>query len=155
MPINNNNDYVARVTTATPLGLILITYELALKNIDKAIKNFDLDIADSKKSLKKAQQCINELINALNMDYEVSSNLASLYIYCNKLLINATFKNAVDDIYEVKKILSELFEGFSQIEDTSTGAVMENADVIYSGLTYKNGKLDEYVDTSKSKNFQA
>ncbi len=151
----NHNDYVARITTATPLGLTLITYELAINNIEKGIENYELDLHLAKKCLKKASQCINELMDSLDMQYSISTSLASLYIYCNKLVIDAMFKNNISSLEEVKKILTELHSGFSQIEDTTTEAVMENADAIYSGLTYKNGKLDEYVDTSKSKGFKA
>lgn len=150
----NYEEYKLRVIYATPMELTLITFELLIKNIDSSIENFDNDEI-FKYHIKESKKFLKELILALNMQEKIAHNLFDLYNFVNKILINQMFKKNKEDLVASLEIITNIKDGFDQIKmiDTAT-PLMENTDSIYAGLTYKNGKLSEYVNPS-NKGFKA
>ena len=159
----NTNDYTTRILSATPLKLVIITYELAIKNISEAIKT---DILDHKqKNISKSRDCLKELIINLNPQIEISKNLYSIYIYINKLLISADIKcdlkklNKIDEInnilYECWDLLEILLFAWNEIDLKDKSDPINYFSKIFAGLTYKNNKLSEYVDEASYMNFKA
>lgn len=143
------SDYTLKISNASPVELLIITYELLIDNIDEALQNADgqnyLSFVD------KAQALLKELIYGLDMGLELSKQLFSIYVYVNGLLLNARSPQKCDKLAESKKILSHLLDGWRQVADSGNGAgndaLLENTQQIYAGLTYgKNGQLNEYSD---------
>ncbi|MDF2586310.1 MAG: hypothetical protein K0S41_151 [Anaerocolumna sp.] len=137
--------YATRVAGASRSELIVIMYEIILSDIDSAKKAFDLNEMDIyTKDLKHAGRFLNELMGSLDYRYEISFELMSLYIYVNKLIINAVYKKDPKILETAESILLKLkysFEGVSKTDNS--GPVMQNTQQVYAGLTYGKGTLNE------------
>lgn len=97
------------VMTASPQELTLMLYNGALKFIGKA-KIFieQKNIPKANESLIKAQNIIQELNITLNMDYEVSQNLRSLYTYIIERLVDANISKDIKVLDEASEMITEL-----------------------------------------------
>ncbi len=147
-------DYVMRISNATPLGLVNITFELIFKNIELAKENTD-NYNEYKSYVDKTKAFVENLIDSLDAEQEISDDLFKVYTTTRGLLIKALVSQYnVKDLDTVIDLLNPIAEGFSSIEDTSQSSVMKKTPKVYAGLTYGKKGLDEYVD-SGSKGFEA
>ncbi|WP_067932387.1 flagellar export chaperone FliS [Alicyclobacillus kakegawensis] len=93
----------ASVQTASPDRLLIMLYDgliAALENAKAALESGDVDV--SHKQLMKAQSIIREgLWGPLDMRYEISKPLASLYQYFHQRLVEANLKKDVHPVVEV------------------------------------------------------
>lgn len=149
------NVYANRVACASRSELIVIMYEVTKNYIlsaEEALKNGDE--ASFKNNLKKAKQFINELNTSLNMEYKISYDLMSLYMFMNRTLVNAIFKKDDRDLMSVVDMLDKLREAFTVVssQDTS-GPVMQNVQTVYAGLTYSKGNLNETYDLQNNRGY--
>jgi len=146
--------FAARVTQASRSELIVILYEMILREITEAKEAYqkgDLETFD--KELKRAQKFLTELTASLDYRYKISFDLVSLYIYVNKRIITAIIRRnplTLDSAESVLKTLLTGFEGVSK-QDTS-GPMMRNTQQLYAGLTYGKGKLNEISVDPNSRN---
>lgn len=152
MPLINTEEYAARITNATPLGLVIISYEIILDYMQKAREDNNLPV-------EQARKFLSQLKNSLNMKYDIARQLKMLYDYVDRMLaryyFNAKKKEYLD---ECEKVMKPLLESWRRIEkeEKAKQPVMENVQHIYAGLTYgKNGQLSEYIDTDASRGFKA
>lgn len=149
------NAYASRVSQASRSELIVIMYEVTKNYILSAIEAFNTeDIPGFKNNLKKAKQFVNELNSSLDMEYKISYDLMSLYMFMNRTLVNAIFKCTDKDLLAVVSMLDKLHEAFVVVssQDTS-GPIMKNVQNVYAGLTYSKGNLNETSDTSSNRGY--
>lgn len=151
-------DITPKVLNLTPLQLVIFTYELIISDINSVINE---DVEDKIKVLENARELLSTLVEALDMEQEISVNLLELYIYVNKLISQSIFKIGIDKEDETKEILKEaeeilikLHSAWIEIEKEDTTKIEDNNHII-AGLTYENGKLSEYVLDEKGKTFDA
>lgn len=138
-------EYTARISQANKSELVNIVYELFAYSMDMAAKSFDIDNRDEAvRYLKKAQECVCELKRNLNFHYEISYNLENLYRYVHEQIIISITRRAPVNFNEINKVMGALQSAFIEVskQDTS-GAVMQNTQKVYAGLTYGRGKLNE------------
>ncbi|MFJ5716432.1 flagellar export chaperone FliS [Neobacillus sp. NPDC093127] len=98
-----------QVMTARPEELILMLYNGAIKFLHQAklaIEKKDIPKANS--SLVKTQDILTELMTTLNLDYEISNSLLSLYDYMKNRLIEANIAKDIAVIIEIENMLLEL-----------------------------------------------
>jgi flagellin-specific chaperone FliS len=80
----------AQVMGASPMGLILILYDLALG-------------ACGRQDAQRASRAITELIGALNFDYEeIAVPLFRLYEYCLRVIRSGSFDEASKIMRQLK-----------------------------------------------------
>lgn len=97
------------VQTASPSKLILMAYDGALKFVKLGIDGIETRQLDKANlNLCKAQAIINELISSLNMDYDISNDLLSIYDYMNAQLVQANIKKDTEPAKEVLAYLKDL-----------------------------------------------
>jgi len=160
----NANDYTARIINADPLELVIITYELIDGHLRNAAEESDPE--DIKHDILKARQFLSELVASLDMEYDISKELMSIYFYVNKLIIESELKvssmkldEAREKLHEAAEILDKLGDAWRTIRSTvgrdESDTSMKNAQQLYVGLTYKDGKLAEFVDYSEARGFKA
>ena len=159
MPFNKE-DYTVRVTNASPFQLMLINLELVVQNIREAAGAFKSEnIAEFENRLTNAREFLNLLMTSLDMSYDVSKELMRVYIYVNGLLINAGISKSTEKAETAAELIGKLYESFEAAvkaeAGSNTDAVMQNAQQVYAGLTYKNGKLSEYIDENTERGFKA
>ncbi|MFZ5754635.1 MAG: flagellar export chaperone FliS [Bacillota bacterium] len=98
-----------QVNTATPDKLLIMLYDGAIRFCSQAkiaIESRNLEQAHV--NLTKAQNIIIEFMTTLNMDYEISRNLYSLYDYLYNRLVEANMKKDTAIIDELIGFLTDL-----------------------------------------------
>tara|TARA_B100000965_G_C19468594_1_gene703023 strand:- start:56 stop:454 length:399 start_codon:yes stop_codon:yes gene_type:complete len=116
---NSNNKYQQyknqSIMTAPPEELTLMLYEGALKFLKQAKIFMDSkDIEKTHNAIMRAKKIITELNVTLNMDYEISKNLRSLYSFMNERLSQANMKKDPSMIDEVIRLLEKLKDTWKQ-----------------------------------------
>lgn len=115
-----NNPYAAyqqnSVTTASPGEVTLMLYNGCLKFIKQATLAIeDKNIQDKNTNIQKAQKIITELMITLNMDIEVSQNMAVMYEYINHRLTEANVKNDASILKEVEGLVVEFRDTWKEV----------------------------------------
>lgn len=157
MTKEQTNGYAARVSQANASELVVILYEMideCLQESKEQLRSGDMD--SFLKNVTKAREFLNELMGSLDYSYSVSFELFRLYVYADKQLVQATASKTVEPVDITRSILNKLHTAFAQVakEDTS-GPVMKNTEAIYAGLTYGKGTLNESVESSSNRGYQA
>jgi flagellar protein FliS len=109
------NYFEHEVLEANPLKLIELLYRGALDSIAAARRYLrSCDIRSRSHAISKAMAIVTELALALNHQDggEVSRNLAELYGYIEKLLIQANIEQCEPPLTEAERLLSTLLEGW-------------------------------------------
>ncbi len=110
------------IKTASQGQLIVMLYEAAVSNLEKAINLIDEqnkiapgNIESFGKCTQKVQDIITELQVSLDMEKggEIAQNLMSLYVYFNKVLLDSTLTHNRKNLNEVLKMLTELKDSWS------------------------------------------
>lgn len=114
-----NNPYQSyqqnSVNTAAPGELTLMLYNGCLKFISLAKKAIaEKNIAERNTNIQKAQSIINELMVTLNMDYEVSKNMMSLYEFIKQRLVEANIKNDSTILREAEELVTDFRDTWKQ-----------------------------------------
>lgn len=107
------------ILTARPEELTLMLYNGAIKFLKQAIINIDEKCLDkAHNNIMKAQEIIRELMCTLDMQYEVSQNMFSLYDFMYDWLVQAniekTSSTGKQKINEVVKLLEDLRNTWSE-----------------------------------------
>ncbi|MCL2874228.1 MAG: flagellar protein FliS [Defluviitaleaceae bacterium] len=146
-------EYETRVATATPLGLVIINYELLLDYIDASISSVETDEFDS--CVENAINSNGLLMDSLDLSYEIGRELMSIYIYVSKILVDARRIKDIELLKEAKELVSILFESWQEIAKSDDGTPILSNSKVYEGLTYKDGKLTEMIVESDQNDFKA
>ncbi len=124
------NKYLeAQVKTASPLQLVCMLYDGAIKFTNFAIAGIkEGNIEKKTVNIVKTEKIINELRISLNFEKggEIATNLDKLYDFIYTYLIDA---NANDDIFKLEhvvKMLSTLRESWQSISNKPAGAMNQN-----------------------------
>ena len=153
----NKQDYVAKIATASPLKLVIINFEIILDYLEESKKNID-NQKEFDFNILKARQFLGELRGSLNMKYEISTQLLTMYNYVDRQLAIFLFSKKLEDLEAGTKVLKTIMSGFEEIEEKEKdkNSIMQNTESIYAGLTYgRNGQLQEFVDTKHNRGFKA
>lgn len=148
--------YTRRIAEANKTEIIAIVYEILEIYLDDAImahKEGDMELFDL--SLKKASKCFNDLIDALDLQYEISKNLMSIYMFMNKEISIASVKRDAVTVSRIQAMVTKLKISFEELaKQDESNAVMGNAQGVYAGLTYGKGTLNESIDIQSNRGFK-
>lgn len=138
-------EFTFRVTQASRTELIVIMYDVILSDTKEARRVLaEGDFAAYERELKHAGRFLNELMGALDYQYEISYDLLSLYSFVNKSLIRASVGRDVSLLDAADRVVAGLRESFCEVGKQDTeGPVMRNTEQVYAGLTYGKGSLNE------------
>lgn len=152
--------FTRRITSANKSEIIVIIYDIIEENLALAKKALaEGDRETYRNEIKQAISFVKELLVSLDMNYEVSKNLASLYIYVNRCLNFALVSGKKEEIEAAEKVLRKLGDSFREVAKTDESKpVMENTQRVYAGITYGRGlDLDETLvaPAMESRGFRA
>ena len=103
------------IMSASPERLMIMLFDGALKFVKLARKDIEQkNLAGANYNLTRAQDIITELDQSLDMSYDVSENLASVYDFIYRQLVNANIKKDVYGLDIVESMLTELKDTWSQ-----------------------------------------
>lgn len=112
------------VETVAPGKLLLMLYDGAikyLKNAQKAIG--EKDFSEAHNQIIRVQDIITELMSTLNMDYEISNSLLSLYDYIYRRLVEANVAKDKVILEEVYQLLAELRDTWNQVINQTRSSI--------------------------------
>ncbi|TAH63572.1 MAG: flagellar export chaperone FliS [Gottschalkiaceae bacterium] len=116
------------IMTASPEELTLMLYNGAIKFMNLGKHHIEnKEIEKTNEALKKAQAIIMELNNTLDMNYEISNNLRSIYTFILDKLIDANIRKDAS-------ILDEALPLIEEIRDTWKEAMKEARKIKYGAL---------------------
>lgn len=104
------------VMTATPGELTLLLYNGAIKFINlarQAIENKDISSANT--NIIRAQDIINELMNTLDMNYDISHNMYALYDYMVSRLVDANINKNAAILDEVSELVTDMRNTWAEV----------------------------------------
>lgn len=105
------------VNTANPVTLIIMLYSGCIKQLklaEIAVKKKKYE--DAHNSFIKAQDILMELMMSLDLRYEISNNLMSIYSFLHEEIVSMNISKNTEKIEPVIKILSDLRESWIAIE---------------------------------------
>jgi flagellar protein FliS len=112
------------VLTAGPVDLIVMLYDALKKNIILGKRGIiKKDVALAHKHLVKAQLIVTELINSLDMSYEISNELMNLYDYALPTLVQANTRKEADALDSVIDMVDNIRDAWKQISTMNRGTV--------------------------------
>ena len=152
--------FTIRITSANKSEIIVIIYDIIEENLALAKKALaEGDRETYRNEIKQAISFVKELLVSLDLNYEVSKNLASLYIYVSRCLNFALVSGKKEEIEAAEKVLRKLGDSFREVAKTDESKpVMENTQRVYAGITYGRGlDLDETLvaPAMESRGFRA
>jgi flagellar protein FliS len=103
------------ILSAKPEQLTLMLYNGAIGFLNDsiaAINNNDSEKAQNAND--RVQSILRELASTLDMNYDLSKNLGSLYEYMEYRLQSAKLRNEITMLEEVKSLLTELRDTWEQ-----------------------------------------
>jgi flagellar protein FliS len=133
--------YSYRISQASKTELVVIMYDIATEYLHDAKESYKEEKTEAfRDNLKKTKRVISALETALDMQYDISKELLTLYLYMDRMLMNASIKNEVEQLDVILQMIGKLRKSFEKIaKEDESGPMMKNTQQIYQGLTYSNG----------------
>jgi flagellar protein FliS len=120
MPRNPHNAYMeSRILSADPTELVCLLYQAAVSEVRSARRHLqEKDIRARSAAITKAHDILSELATVLDhrRGGEIAQNLARLYDYMMRRLIEANFKQIDEPLADVLGLLTTLKEGWDGIK---------------------------------------
>ena len=115
-----------RIKTASQGQLIIMLYDEAIKQLDRAVELLGLNSTGKKnpgrieqvgKAVMKTEEIITELMVSLDFEQggEISKNLFSLYTWFNRELLEANIKQDMERVRAVRNMIDELRSAWQEI----------------------------------------
>lgn len=112
------------VMTASPVDLIVMLYDALKRNIvmgRRGISNKNVPFAH--KHLIKAQLILTELINSLDMNYDISNELLDLYEFALRNIAEANMQKSPTPLDPVVDMVDNLREAWIEVSKKNRGTL--------------------------------
>ncbi|MEH6940744.1 flagellar export chaperone FliS [Bacillus sp. JJ722] len=104
------------INTVSPGELTIMLYNGCLKFISKAKRAIEENKNEDRNvNIQKAQDIIRELMVTLNMDYDVSKNMITLYEYILGQLTEANIHSDLNALEEASTLVTEFRDTWKQV----------------------------------------
>lgn len=120
------------IKTASPVKLVIMLYDEALRQIDTAMELMEqgdkrLDRVNN--AIIRAQDMVTELTVSLDFEKggDIARNLNNIYFYFNQQLLDANIRKKPELLKPVRKLMAELRDAWQQISANSSASMDENA----------------------------
>ena len=112
------------ILTANSIDLIVMLYDALKKNIILGRKGIiKKDVQTAHKHLIKAQEIVSELINCLDMNYQISEELLSLYEFILRNLQEVNHQKDQELLEPVIEIVDNLRSAWYEISMSNKGTL--------------------------------
>ena len=112
------------VMTAGPVDLIVMLYDALKKNIILGKRGIiKKDVPGAHKALMKAQMILTELINSLDMNYEISQELLELYEFALKSIADANLQKVTEPLDPVIEMVDSIRDAWKEISGMNRGQI--------------------------------
>jgi len=113
-----------QVEGASPLELILLTYDVLIKSLLRAkLAGEEKNWAAEADQLSRALEALMELSTSLDMENggTVASSLGNLYAYMNRRILEGCTSDVGEAIDEVLPLANSLRESWQGLSDSNSG----------------------------------
>lgn len=144
MKKEKKQEFTLRITRANKSQMIVILYDMVLVYLEDSLEAFEKkDYKEYRWNIERAEDCLDELLNSLHMEYEIAGILRGLYFFYKRELTTAAIQERQEKILPVIQMIRELKESYEQIASQDTSApIMQNTQEVYAGLTYGKDSLN-------------
>jgi len=112
------------IMTASSVDLIIMLYDALKKNVVLGKRGIaKKDLQSTHKHLVKAQEIVSELINCLDMNYQISEELLALYDFALRNIEEANVQKSEAPLEPVIEMLDSLREAWKQISASNKGTM--------------------------------
>ena len=148
--------YTRRITNGSKTDLVVTTYDIILTYFHDARAAFgDGEEKQFIWNLKKATDFVNELIHALDCQYQLGKDLLLLYRYVQDVVAQCILKKTEERLDSAENVITKLKASFAEVaKQDQSGPVIQHGGQVYAGITYGRGTLNELYDNS-SRGFKA
>lgn len=148
-------DFTRRLSQCNQGGMIVIVYDIFFAYMDDAKNAWEKNDRESLKTgIRNAQRTLDELMQALDMSYEIARTLYPLYAYCKEQLAKTLYENRLDRFEEAESIMRKLYSSFVKVAELDTSEpIMSNTQQVYAGMTYGKGSLNENLVNDNNRGF--
>jgi len=110
--------------TARSLDLIVMLYDALKKNIVLGRKKIMKDDAGgAHKHLMKAQEILTELVNSLDMNYDIAEELLALYEFFLRTLEDANLRKDAEPLEPIIEMVDSLRSAWEEISKADRGSI--------------------------------
>lgn len=115
------------VNTSTPQELTLMLYNGLIKFLKLSVQSIEENnVEKANNNIGRAQDILEEFMSTLNMDYDISNNLYSLYDFMYKHLVEANIKKDKTMVEDVIGFAEELRDTWAQAMKLAKGQRVVN-----------------------------
>ena len=115
---------------ADSVQLIQMLFDGLIDSLSAAEGQIERNEIEAKaESISRAIRIVLGLQGSLDIEKggEIAANLGDLYDYCNRRLMHANLKNDLEAVQEVKRLISEIREAWSQVPELLQQQQVANA----------------------------
>ena len=150
-------DYTLKISCANKSGLVSIMFEIFNQYMTEAIDELNGgDYSKMRRSIGKARKVLSDLINSLDLQYEISYRLLSIYRFVEREIIDGEIKRDEKYLIHANSLMQKLAIGFLEVagQDMSE-PIMQNTHTVYAGITYGPNSINENSVSGGSRGFFA
>ena len=116
-----------KVLTASPVELIIMLYEEAIKQLKIAILAIEENRFDkANSSLQKAHAIIDELVRSLDLSIQIGKDLLDIYEFIGRSLVEINQKKDKDAIPPIIEILTGLKDAWVVVKQSEAALYANN-----------------------------
>ncbi len=147
--------YTLRVSNANKTELVEILYEMLLDYSEEAGEKAEAgDESAAKEAIRKARGCVSELMDSLNLEYDVAKDLRKLYVYVTRELTIGEIRRDKTNFDNIKKVIEPLRDAYLELmKKDDSGPVMANTQTVVAGLTYSKNNINEAINEDDKRGF--
>jgi flagellar protein FliS len=110
--------------TASAVDLIVMLYDALKKNIILGRRGIEKkDVQSAHRHLMKAQDIVSELINCLDMNYEIAEELLTMYEFIMRNLMEANMTKDAEPLEPVIDMVDEIRDAWKEISSANRGTM--------------------------------
>lgn len=152
MDSKKKQEFTRRISSSNRGGMIVVIYDIYFAYQQEALDWFEKGETQSyHEALRKSQQAVTVLRDALDFSYPIAKELYPLYQYALRQLSSCFYRKDTEGITAANKVLRGLYTGFVEAaRQDHSEPLMKHTQQIVAGMTYQKGTLTETVQDSIS-----
>ncbi|MDE7477187.1 MAG: flagellar protein FliS [Lachnospiraceae bacterium] len=147
--------FTRRITQANRTQLVVIMYDMILMYLEDAVNAQEAHCAQEyKKDMQCARNCISELRNSLDFNYDLSRNLFAIYAFADRELAGGMYSIETERISQIAGMFKKLRDAYYTIsKEDHSQPLMENAQNVYAGFTYGRTDVNESLQYGAARGY--
>lgn len=136
MTDEKKQEFTRKISQANETELMALTLEITYSYMEEAESCLNHK-QEFQMAYERVSGCLTYLLNTVDLGSELGRNLFMIYQSVRKEMMLLTVKKDQKKLERSKGIIKKLADSFYRLsEKDSSKPIMENAEILYAGLTY-------------------